>query len=352
MKHISNFKHIIYGSYIRSCAVMFLVLGAISSVWAKAPGTPKIAFTSNRNGDTEIYIMNPDGSQQVNLTEHPAADFDPAWSPTGEQILFNSNRDGQWDLYLMDADGKNVRKVFAEVEDRRDPTWSPDGKQIAYLRRDEWAIYIATIDGKTVERIADAGEGGGKPAWSPDGSEIVFMLAGAGEKWGRRLPLSRQIRVVNLRSGAKRTLFAERLPTMENPVWSPDGKRLAFSWMNRDLWDKQVHDKWGKRVFDAQTIYVALRNGDEFQQIVSEKGPYALEPAWSPFGDELLYIQQVGNQLNQFQIFKISVDGGKSEQLTDSGRNYDADWFDPRALPVQLQPELSTSAWGKIKIQD
>ncbi len=337
------------------CSVgLALVFTHVGRVWAQVPKTEKIAFTSNRDGDTEIYIMNPDGSQQVNLTGHPAADFDPTWSPTGEQILFNSNRDGQWDLYLMNADGKNVRKVFAEVGDRRDPTWAPDGKQIAYLRRDEWAIYISTIDGKTVERIADAGEGGGKPAWSPDGSEIVFMLAGAGEKWGRRLPLSRQIRVVNLRSGTKRTLFAKRLPTMENPVWSPDGKRLAFSWMNRDLWDKQVHDRWGKRVFDAQTIYVAPRNGGEFQQIVSEKGPYALEPAWSPFGDELqiVYIQQVGNQLNQFQIFKISVDGGKSEQLTDSGRNYDADWFDPRALPVQLQPELSTSAWGRIKIQD
>jgi Tol biopolymer transport system component len=328
---------------------LVLVFTHAGQVLAKAPTTAKIAFTSNRDGDTEIYIMNPDGSQQVNLTEHPAADFDPAWSPTGEQILFNSNRDGQWDLYLIDADGKNVRKVFAKSADRRHPTWLPDGKQIAYLRRDEWSIYIATIDGKTVERIADTGDGGGKPSWSPDGSEIVFMLAGAGEKWGRRLPLSRQIRVVNLHSGAARTLFAERLPTMENPVWSPDGEHLAFSWMNRDLWDAQVHKKWGKQVFDAQTIYVAARDGGEFQQIVSEKGPYALEPAWSPLGDELLYKQQVGNQLNQFQIFKVSIAGGKSEQLTDSGRNYGADWFDPRTLTVQPQPHLLTTTWGEIK---
>ena len=335
--------------YIFCCVSLTLVFTHADRVWAKAPTTAKIAFTSNRDGNSEIYIMNPDGSQQVNLTEHPAADFEPAWSPTGEQILFNSNRDGEWDLYLMDADGKNVRKVFAKSADRREPTWSPDGKQIAYLRRDEWAIYTATIDGKTVERITDVGDGGGNPAWSPDGSEIVFTLAGAAKKWGMRLPLSRQIRVVNLHSGVKRTLFAERLPTMENPTWSPDGKWLAFSWMDRDLWDKQVHDKWGKRVFDAQTIYIAARDGDEFQQIVSEKGPYALEPAWSPFGDELLYKQQVGNQLNQFQIFKVSVENGRSEQLTDTGRNYGADWFDPRTLPVQPQPHLLTTTWGTIK---
>ena len=156
------------------CCISFLLFNSGTPTWAKAPSTAKIVFTSNRDGNSEIYVMNPDGSQQVNLTEHPAADFDPVWSPTGEQILFNSNRDGEWDLYFMDADGKNVRKVFAKSADRRQPTWSPDGKQIAYLQTDEWAIYTATIDGKTVEKIADTGEDGGSPAWSPDGTGNSF----------------------------------------------------------------------------------------------------------------------------------------------------------------------------------
>lgn len=351
MQLVHRGRQTIYRSHILRYAFgALLVLGVLSSVWAKAPATAKIAFTSNRDGNSEIYIMSTDGSQQVNLTEHPAADFDPVWSPTGEQILFNSNRDGQWGLYLMEADGTNVRKIFADSADRRHPTWSPDGEQIAYLRRDKWTIYIATIDGKTVERIAATGEGGGYPSWSPDGSEIVFLLAGDAEKWGMRLPNSQQIRVVNLHSGAKRTLFSERLPTMGSPVWSPDGKQLAFSWMDRDLWDAQVHDRWGKQVFDAQTIYVAARDGDEFQKIVSEEGPYALEPAWSPLGDELLYKQQVGNQLNQFQIFKIAVAGGRADQLTDTGRNYGMDWFDPRTLFVQPRPHLLTTTWGKMKM--
>lgn len=327
------------------CCITFLLFNSSAPIWAKAPSTAKIVFTSNRDGNSEIYVMNPDGSQQVNLTKHPAADFDPAWSPTGEQILFNSNRDGEWDLYLMDADGKNVRKVFAKSADRRQPTWAPDGKQFAYLQSDEWAIYIATIDGKTVEKIAHTGKDGGNPAWSPDGSEIVFTRAGAAEKLGRHLATSRQLRVVNLSSGAMRTLYAKKLPIMENPAWSPDGERLAFSWMNKDLWAKWV----GKQIFDAQTIYVAARDGGEFQQIVSEEGPYALEPAWSPLGDELLYKQQVGNQLNQYQIFKIPVEGGRPEQLTDTGRNSSADWFDPRTLPVQPNVELLTTTWGKLK---
>ncbi len=331
------------------CCISFLLFNGGVTISAKAPTTAKVVFTSNRDGNSEIYVMNPDGSQQVNLTEHPAADFDPVWSPTGEQILFNSNRDGKRDLYFMDVDGKTVRKVFTKSADRRQPTWSPDGKQIAYLKVDEWAIYTATIDGKTVEKIADTGEDGGSPAWSPDGTEIVFTLAGAAEKFGMRLSNSRQLRVVNLNSGAMRTLYAKELPIMENPAWSPDGERLAFSWMDRDLWAKWVHDKWGKHVFDAQTIYIALRDGGEFQQLVSEEGPYALEPAWSPLGDELLYKQQVGNQLNQYQIFKIPVEGGRPEQLTDTGRNNSADWFDPRTLPVQPNIELLTTMWAELK---
>ena len=73
---------------------------------AQAPGTAKIVFVSARDLNREIYLMNPDGSEQVNLTKNLADDLFPVWSPTGEQILFVSDRDGIRDLYLMDADGR------------------------------------------------------------------------------------------------------------------------------------------------------------------------------------------------------------------------------------------------------
>lgn len=78
----------------------------------KAPTTPKILFTSRRAGNLEVFMMNPDGSEQVNLTQHPALDLEAAWSPTGEQILFVSDREGTRDLYVMDADGTNVQRVL------------------------------------------------------------------------------------------------------------------------------------------------------------------------------------------------------------------------------------------------
>ena len=86
--------------------------------------------------------MNPDGSEQVNLTRHRADDQQAIWSPTGEKILFVSDRGGARNLYLMDPDGSNVQRVFKfKIEDwRTAPTWSPDGTQFAY-ERINWEKY-------------------------------------------------------------------------------------------------------------------------------------------------------------------------------------------------------------------
>ena len=94
--------------------ILLMLNLSVSPIFAKAPTTPKILFTSSRDGNGEVYMMNPDGSEQVNLTQHPATDQGAVWSPAGDQILFVSDRQGTRvrDLYVMDADGSNVRRVF------------------------------------------------------------------------------------------------------------------------------------------------------------------------------------------------------------------------------------------------
>lgn len=138
-----------------------LVLNAsVHPLFAKAPTTPKILFTSTRDGNREVYIMNPDGSEQKNLTQHRAQDLDAVWSPTGEQILFVSDRGGVRDLYTMNPDGTNVRRVFNKLIHREYPTWAPDGKQIAYIHvnwdRLPFIIHIATL-GKQKEEPLTGG---------------------------------------------------------------------------------------------------------------------------------------------------------------------------------------------------
>ena len=188
--------------YILSVVMLCI---SVCPVPAKAPDMPKIIFGTHREeeGNRELYLMNPDGSELVNITNNRADDISGTWSPTGEQILFASDRDrsfGSWDLYLMDPDGKNVRSVFGKSEERRHPEWSPDGKQIAYKRYDGGVgyIYIATSDGKNEERVAI----GGTPAWSPDGTEIAYVV--------RVAPEILNIYILNVRTQKTETLLSTR----------------------------------------------------------------------------------------------------------------------------------------------
>ena len=304
----------------------------ICPVLAKAPKTAKILFGASREGNRDLYLMNPDGGEQINITNHPADDIYGAWSSTGEQILFASDRDGGYDLYLMDAGGQNVRRVFGKSVHREAPTWSPDGKQIAYTRREQGkrVIYIASIDSEKEERVAI----GSAPAWSPDGMEIAYIVKAGQDRW--------EIHIFNVRTRKQKVFFPPKaIPTWMGsiPAWSPDGDKLAFSWQH-----KVPLADFGNRV----TIYVVNRDGTGLTKIVDEVDPRATDPVWSPRGDELLYAKR---KREAKQIFKIALNGGQSEQLTHIGTwNTPVDWFDPAyALPVSPQPQLLTTIWGELK---
>ena len=306
--------------------------------FAKAPNTAKVVFAATPNGNWDILLMNPDGTQQVNLTKHPAADHSPTWSPTGEQILFVSDRDRfrrSPDLYLMNPDGSNIRQVFGKSKVRSSPSWSPDGKQIVYtsLEQGQWMIYIATIDGQKEERMAF----GGGPIWSPDGTEIAFTVG-----WPERMRIS----VLNVETGRQKFLFPpEPQPSwIAERAWSPSGEKIAFSWLHR----APLRD-----FLETQTIYIVNRDGTDLKQIVPEAGLEADNPVWSPDGSVLLYQQFIMNEAlkkREWQIFKIAASGGESIEVGPPGWYSLGDWFDPAyALPVSPQPQLLTTTWGGIK---
>lgn len=310
---------------------LIFVLASGHIVFARAPTTARIVFFSLRDDNAEIYTMDPDGSQQKNLTKHPSMDREPVWSPTGAHILFASDRSGILDLYLMDPNGTNVRKVFRVSAERKHPSWSPDGKRIAYVKRQ--AIYIATIDGEQEEQIAKVGKRGGSPAWSPDGSELAFV---------RKEPNGYQLVLVNVQTLAEKMLFPQAGQWIYNPSWSPDGSKIAFSWWNEPT--------------ETSTIYSINRDGSDLQEIFVP-GRRSRRPVWSPPGDELLYEDYIPLQLehiklNLAQVHKIALGSHVRERLTNDGANFDPDWFDPATLSVQPQLRLLTTVWGKMKMQD
>ena len=315
--------------------LLVLMFGSVCRVFAEVPKTPKILFTSRRDGNREVYTMNPDGSDQVNLTQHPADDLLAVWSPTGEQILFVSDRGGTRDLYLMDADGSNARRVFkGKIEAwRTSPTWSPDGKQFAYEYVDwsaiKFRLYIATLGEQDAELMGD----GSYPAWSPDGSEIACSA-------GSRLTF------INVRTRVQeQPLPAEALLFQFDPSWSAAGDRLAFAGNKHPvpvILDRVMHRAWK----DKQTIYIVNRDGTGLRQLVEEAGRHAQYSELSPDGSEVLYTQGFA----AFYIFKVDVNSGLRTQLTHTGGDTGGDWFDPAyALPVSPQPDLLTTTWGELK---
>ena len=317
---------------------IFLIFAPLSVVLAKAPETPKIVFSSNREGNSEIYIMNPDGSDQINLTQHRAKDTSPIWSPTGEQILFTSDRGGIEDLYLMDPDGTNVRQVFKKLIGREHPTWSPDGKALAYHRFHTFSIYIASSDGSDEEELTE----GLSPAWSPNGSEIAFMGGKFELLDGKPVVVNPKIQIINLQTHVEEDLPSEKI-MMSHPAWGPDSTQIAFSGMI-------ARDPVNKKAKPTIDIYVVNRDGTGLKKIAAGDVGRSLYTTWSPHGNALIYNKWVHDAS---QLFKIALEGGVPEQLTHRGNNGNANWFDPAfALPVSPQSSLLTTTWGKLKTQN
>ena len=150
--------------------------------WAQAPTTPKIAFSSDRDGNDEIYVIDIDGKNPRNLTNHPGSDYSPVWSPDGRRIAFLSLRKKEHGLYVMDADGNN-QHYLAHMHQHGYAAWSPDGKQIAFDcavgRRTD--ICVIDADGGKPRNLTLHPFGNPfhsfddeRPTWSPDGRQIAF----------------------------------------------------------------------------------------------------------------------------------------------------------------------------------
>ena len=291
---------------------------------AFASNTGRIVFTSLRDGNAEIYVMDADGGNQENLTNHPADDRQPDWSPDGTKIAFVSSRDGAGSqIYVMDADGKNVIKLTDVPGGKRDPDWSPDGQQIAFSvhGRDENYIAVMDADGNNRERLQDKAMG---TSWSQDGKQIAFMSWRDGH---------REIYVIGV-GGQGRKKVTQDLVAKSRPAFSPDGRRIAYMAEHKGFYH----------------IHVVAPDGRDLQRLThNEENHWA--PAWSPDGRIIAYYVWDGILEGKLHgtIYLIASDGRYIRQLSD-GRN--ARDYDPDISPLGLavSPASKTAAiWGRVK---
>jgi len=144
--------------------------GLFSPDWS-ADGQ-QLVFTLDfdlNDSNFDIYRVDADGSNLVQLTSHEEHDREPAWSPDGTKIAFESRREGNWELFTMNADGSNIQNISNSPDREHHPAWSPDGAKIAFQsdRDGNWEIYVMNADGTDVQRLTDNDVKDEGPEWRP-----------------------------------------------------------------------------------------------------------------------------------------------------------------------------------------
>jgi TolB protein len=136
----------------------------------------RLAFSSMRSGGGDIYVMRGDGSALAQVTSDPAQDRWPSWFPFGGRLVFASNRDGgDFDLFAQNVDGSALTQLTSSAADETMPVWSPDGFRIAYLSGGN--VFVMSADGSGQRGLTSSG-GAQSLSWSPEGSALVYSRGG------------------------------------------------------------------------------------------------------------------------------------------------------------------------------
>ena len=182
-----------------------------------SPDGSKLAFTSSRGGNAEICIMDSDGSNQKYLTNNESKDHVPCFSPDGSKIAFTSNRDGNFDIYIMDSDGSNQKNLTNNKSEDYTPCFFPDGSKISFTsdREGNADICIMDSDGSNQQNLT-SNFGATDPFISPDGSKIAFTSKHA-EKY--------EIYIMNI-DGTNQEMLTDI--DDYDPCFSTDGSKIVF----------------------------------------------------------------------------------------------------------------------------
>lgn len=294
-----------------------LVTTVITSLSAQEE---RIVFASNRSGNFDIYTMKADGSDVKQLTNHPARDAWPKWSPNGQKIIFCTERFGKNQIMLMNADGTGLKNISNNKENELDPVISPDGQQIVFINKSNgsYQLHVMDIDGTNRRRLTNSGSFCGRADWSPDGRKLVYLSREDGnfEVYRINADGTAKRKLTNMKTGAG------------SPSWSKHGYYILF----------HAHENEVDRLFRMKP------DGSELTKL-SKGGQSDFQGRWSGHYNKIVYTSyRDGNyelyRANMNSQFKVTEE---TRLTNNSAEDNMADWFVPREQlekPVRLSPEL------------
>ncbi len=243
-----------------------------------SPDGSKIAFASDRDRDFEIYVMEADGSGVIQLTDNSDGDGNPAWSSDGSRIVFSSNRDGDFEISMMNTDGFGYVQLTANHDDDLEPSWSPVGNKIAFASYRDGDLEIYVTDGSDTTQLTENTGVDGHPSWSPDGSKIAFLSDRDGDF---------EIYIMEA-DGSGITQLTDNSDGDVLPSWSPDGSKIAFVSDRDGDWEIYVMDV-GSHSTSSGTMAVPTNKTQELVQLTDNSGSdYA--SSWSPDGRKIVFV--------------------------------------------------------------
>ena len=300
---------------------VLLLSGEMWLIGGLAAQGSRIVFSNLAFDNFEIYVMDADGGNRENLSNHPVHDMDPDWSPDGTKIAFVSDRnDGAYQIYVMDADGKNQIKLTDGPDAKREPDWSPDGGKIAFTVRDGINHFeVMDADGQNRVRYEDRTR---QPSWSPDGQQIAFVSS---------KDEGNEIYVMDADGQGLEMVTHDLVASKSNPSFSPDGGRIAY---------------WGEEE-GFYHIYVVGVDGKNLKRLTHNEENHR-GPAWSPDGGVIAYASSDAFLLGA-KIHLMTADGKYLKQLSKvrDGIDYQPD-ISPLGLAVSPTSK-TTTIWGRLK---
>jgi Tol biopolymer transport system component len=299
------------------------------AVWPQwSPDGTQVAFMRNIEGNSEICVVNADGTGELRLTNTFALDQYPAWSPDGTEIVFETTRDGNSEVYVMDADGARPINLTRHPDFDGWPSFSPDGTKILFYSLWPLGIHVHAkgevaptimFDGESYEVMVMDAEGTNItnlshhaatdwfPLWSPDGSRIAFQSNrdGVGE-----------ILAMNA-DGTGQTNLTQNPALDGAAAWSPDGTKIAFV----SLRDGNAE------------IYVMNADGTGQTRLTNDPA-WDAGPSWSPDGTKIAFESA---RDGDYRVYVMDADGTDVRRLANEVSGFPV-WTESRWIPVR--PEL------------